>query len=330
MALRIIDCREHPMSSLRSALLLTAFAVACSVGGAYGQTYPSKPVRIVTAEPGGANDIAARLIAPGLTSALGQQVIVDNRPAGVIPSQIVSKSAPDGHTLLITTSLLWILPLMQAAPFDPVRDFAPVVLIANTPNILVTHPSLPVKSVRDVIALAKARPGELDYASGALGSSSHLAAELFKSMAGVNMVRVPFRGAGPAVLGLVSGQAQLMFGSASSVRPHIPARLRAIAVSSASRSTVFPELPTIAESGVSGYQTVTPLGLFTPAGTPPPIVSRLNAEIVQILKSSEVKERFLAMGVEVVASSPAELGAMMRSDAARMSKVIKAAGIRAE
>ena len=318
------------MSLLRAQSSFHALAVACCIGAAYGQAYPTKPVRFVVAEPGGANDIAARMIAPGLASVLGQQVIVDNRPAGVIPSQIVSKSAPDGHTLLVTTSLLWILPLMQSAPFDPMRDFAPVVLIANTPNILVTHPSLPVKTVRDLVALAKARPGELDYASGALGSSSHLAAELFKSMAGVSMVRVPFRGAGPAVLGLASGQAQLMFGSASSVRPHIPARLRAIAISTASRSPVFPELPTIAESGVSGYQTVTPLGVFAPAGTAPPIVSRLNAEIVQILNQSDVKERFLAMGVEIVGSSPAELGAMMKADAARMSKVIKAAGIRAE
>ena len=314
----------------RSLISIHALAAACCIGPAYGQGYPSKPIRFVVAEPGGANDIAARMIAPGLASVLGQQVIVDNRPAGVIPSQIVSKAAPDGHTLLVTTSLLWILPLMQSAPFDPMRDFAPVVLIANTPNILVTHPSLPVKTVRDLVALAKARPGELDYASGALGSSSHLAAELFKSMAGVSMVRVPFRGAGPAVLGLASGQAQLMFGSASSVRPHIPARLRAIAISTASRSPVFPELPTIAESGVSGYQTVTPLGVFAPAATAPPIVSRLNAEIVQILNQSDVKERFLAMGVEIVGSSPAELAAMMKADAARMSKVINAAGIRAE
>ena len=314
----------------RSLISIHALAVACCIGPGYGQAYPTRPVRFVVAEPGGANDIAARMIAPGLASVLGQQVIVDNRPAGVIPSQIVSKAAPDGHTLLVTTSLLWILPLMQSAPFDPMRDFAPVVLIANTPNILVTHPSLPVRTVRDLVALAKARPGEIDYASGALGSSSHLAAELFKSMAGVSMVRVPFRGAGPAVLGLASGQAQLMFGSASSVRPHIPARLRAIAISTAGRSPVFPELPTIAESGVSGYQTVTPLGVFAPAATAPPIVGRLNAEIVQILNQSDVKERFLAMGVEIVGSSPAELAAMMKADAARMSKVIKAAGIRAE
>lgn len=258
-------------------------------------------------------------------------MLVDNRPAGVIPGQIVSKAAPDGHTLLLTTSLLWILPLIQSVPFDPLRDFAPVILAASTPNILVTHPSLPAKTVRELIALAKARPGDLDYASGATGSSSHLAAELFKSMAGVSIVRVPYRGAGPAVLGPVSGQVQLMFGTASSVRPHIAsARLRALAVTSARRSAVFPELPAIAESGLSGYQTVTPFALFAPAATPAPVVSQLNSEIAQILKQNEVKQRFLASGVEVVASSPAELNAMMKADITRMSKVIKSAGIRAE
>jgi tripartite-type tricarboxylate transporter receptor subunit TctC len=318
------------MLNQRLPIALCALAAAASIMPAQAQSYATRPVRIVVAEPGGANDVAARLIAPGLGSALGQQVIVDNRPAGVIPSQIVAKSASDGHTILVTTSLLWILPLLQATPFDAFRDFAPVALLTSSPNILVTHPSLPVKTVRELVALAKARPGELDYASGALGSSSHLAAELFKSIAGVSMVRVPFRGAGPAVLGLVSGQAHLLFGSASSVRPHIPARLRAIAISSATRSAVYPELPTISESGVSGYQAATPIGTFVAAGTPAAIVSRLNADIVQALNQSDVKERFAAMGVDVVGSTPAELGAMMKADAARMSKVIKAAGIKAQ
>jgi tripartite-type tricarboxylate transporter receptor subunit TctC len=315
----------------RLPISICALGVALSSAAACAQTYPTKPVRIITAEPGGGNDFAARLIAPGLSSSLGQQVLVDNRPAGVIPGQIVSKAAPDGHTLLLTTSLLWILPLIQNVPFDPARDFVPVILAASTPNILVTHPSVPVKTVRELIALAKTRPGDLDYASGATGSSSHLAAELFKSMAGVHIVRVPYRGAGPAVLGLVSGQVQLMFGTASSVRPHIAsARLRALAVTSARRSAVFPELPAIAESGLSGYQTVTPFALFAPAGTAVPVVGRLNAEIAQILKQNEVKQRFLAAGVEIVASSPAELNTMMKADIARMSKVIKSAGIRAE
>ncbi len=283
-----------PKSNPRLWIVVCALATACPVTTAAAQTFPTKPVRIVTSQPGGGNDFAARLIAPGLSSALGQQVLVDNRPAGVIPGQLVARAAPDGHTLLLTTGVLWILPLIQSAPFDAERDFAPVMLIANTPNILVTHPSLPVKTVREVIALAKARPGDLDYASGALGSSSHLAAELFKSMAGVNIVRVPYRGAGPAVLGLVSGQVQLMFGTASSVRAHIDlSRLRALAVTSARRSAVYPQLPTIAEAALNGYEAVTPFALFAPGGTPAAIVDRLNAEIAQVLKQDDVRQRFL-------------------------------------
>jgi tripartite-type tricarboxylate transporter receptor subunit TctC len=309
-----------------------ALAGALVTGSAAAQPFPTKPVRIVTSEPGGGNDFAARMIVPGLSGSLGQQVLVDNRPAGVIPGQIVAKSPPDGHTLLLTTGLLWILPLIQSAPFDAARDFVPVVLIASTPNILVTHPSLPVKSVRELITLAKARPGELDYASGAVGASSHLAAELFKSMARVNIVRVPYRGAGPAVLGIVSGQVQVMFGTASSVRPHIDAsRLRALAVTSARRSAVFPELPTVAEAaGLNGYETATPFNLFAPAGTPAAIVNRLFAETAQVLKQKEVRERFLATGVEVVAGSPEALAAEMKTDSVRMSKLIKSIGIRAE
>jgi tripartite-type tricarboxylate transporter receptor subunit TctC len=288
-------------------------------------------VRIVTAEPGGTNDITARLITPGLSANLGQQVIVENRPAGVIPGQIVSKAPPDGHTLLVTTGLLWILPLIQSAPFDAARDFAPVMFIASTPNVLVTHPSLPVKTVRDVIALARSRPGELDYASGATGSGSHLAGELFKSMAGVKIVRVPYKGAGPAVLGLVSGQVHLMFATTTSAQPHIAAhRLRPLAVTSARRSVLFPELPPIAESGLSGYEAVTSVVLFAPAGTPSPVVTRLNSELARVLKQNDVGARFLAAGLEVVASSPADLTAFMKADGARMSSVIKSAGIRAE
>jgi tripartite-type tricarboxylate transporter receptor subunit TctC len=308
-----------------------ALAVAFVSGVTHAQQYPTKPIRIITSEPGGGNDFAARLIAPGLSASLGQQVLVDNRPAGVIPGQTVAKAAPDGHTLLLTTSLLWILPLIQSVPFDAARDFVPITNAAETPNILVVHPSLPVKTVRELIALAKARSGELDYASGATGSGSHLAAELFKSMAGVNIMRVPYKGAGPALLGLLSGQGQLMFATASSVRPHIVSkRLRPLGVTSARRSAVYPELPTIAELGLSGYQIVTPFTLFAPAATPATIVSRLSSEIGQVLKQSEIKERFLAAGGEVVASSPAELAAMMKADVARMSRVIKAVGVKGE
>jgi len=318
--------------SARLGIATFALAGALVTGAATAQSFPTKPIRIVTSEPGGGNDFAARMIVPGLSGSLGQQVLVDNRPAGVIPGQIVAKSPPDGHTLLLTTGLLWILPLIQSAPFDAARDFVPVVLIASTPNILVTHPSLPVKSVRELITLAKARPGELDYASGAVGASSHLAAELFKSMARVDIVRVPYRGAGPAVLGIVSGQVQVMFATASSVRPHIDAsRLKALAVTSARRSAVFPALPTVAEAaGLNGYETATPFNLFAPAGTPAAIVNRLYAETAQVLEQKEVKERFLATGVEVVAGSPEALAAEMKTDSVRMSKLIKSIGIRAE
>ena len=324
--------------SPRLAFWIYALGVASLSGAACAQTpvtgsgaYPTKPVRIITSEPGGTNDITGRLITPGLSASLGQQVLIDNRPAGVIPGQIVSKAPPDGHTLLITTGLLWILPLIQSAPFDAERDFAPVMHIASTPNVLATHPSLPVKTVRELIALAKSRPGELDYASGATGSGSHLAGELFKSMAGVKIVRVPYKGAGPAVMGLVSGQVHLMFPTTTAAQPHAAAnRLKPLAVTSARRSALFPDLAPIAESGLSGYETVTPVLLFAPGGTPAAIVNRLNSELVQVMKQNEVRARFLASGLEVVASSAAEVTAFMKADAVRMSKVLKSAGIRAE
>jgi tripartite-type tricarboxylate transporter receptor subunit TctC len=318
-----------PTSS--SAICICAAGIAFSSGAAWAQSYPTKTVRIITSEPGGTNDITGRLIAPGLSASLGQQVLIDNRPAGVIPGQIVSKAPPDGHTLLITTGLLWILPLIQSAPFDAVRDFAPVMLLASTPSVLVTHPSLPVKTVREVIALAKSRPGELNYASGATGSGSHLAGELFKSMTGVNMLRVPYKGAGPAILGLVSGQVHLMFATTTSAQPHVTAhRLKPLAVTSPRRSALFPDLPPVAESGVPGYEAVTAVTLFAPAGTPAAIVNRLNSELAQVLKQSDVGARFLASGLEVVASSAAELTAFMKADAARMSMVVKSSGMRVE
>ncbi len=313
------------------AWMFSVGMIVLGIGAVCAQSYPAKPVRLVTAEPGGGNDFAARLIAPGLSSSLGQQVIVDNRPSGVIPGQIVSKAPPDGHTLLVSTGVVWLLPFMQSVPFDPVRDFSPITLAVSTPNILVVHPSLPVKTVKELIALGKARPGELDYASGALGSSSHLAAELFKAMAGVNMVRIPYRGAGPALLALISGQVQLMFATAGSAAAHVGSgRLRALAVTSAQPSALLPGLPPIAASGVPGYEAITLFGIFAPAGTPPTIINRLNQEIVRVLNSPEVREKFFKAGVEVVGSSPERFAAAIKSDMTRMGKVIKDAGIRAQ
>jgi tripartite-type tricarboxylate transporter receptor subunit TctC len=311
------------------ALMLALAALLPSIPTA-AQNYPSRPIRLEVAEPGGGNDIAARLIAPGLSELLGQQVIVENHPGGVVLAQLIAKAAPDGYTLLITTSVNWILPFLQTVPFDPMRDFTPITQVVTTPNVLVTHPSLPVKSVKDVVALAKARPGQLDYASGATGSSSQLAAELFKSLAHVNMVRIGYRGAGPAVLATMSGQVQIMFATAGSVKPYIEAhKLNALGVTSARASVLMPGIPPIAAT-VPGYEATTPFGAFAPGGTPAAIINRLNHDIVQVLNRPDIKQRFIASGLEVVGDSPSEFSAYIKQDMARMGKLIKEAGIKSE
>ncbi len=299
-------------------------------GMVFGQNYPNKPIRIVASAAGGSGDFAARLIAQGLTGALGQQVVVDNR-GGIIPGEIVSKAPPDGYTLLIDAASFWIGPLLQETPYDPVKDFAPVTLTDSAPNVLVVNPSLPVKSVKELIALAKARPGELNYGSSSTGSTPHLAAELFNNMAGVKIVRVPFKGSGPAVISLLGGQVQLMFATAGSVAPHVKSgRLRALAVASPQPSALAPGLPTIAASGVPGYEAVAFEGMFAPAKTPVAIIDRLNQEIVRVLNRAEVKERFFNAGVETVGSTPEEFAAAIKSNVAKWGKLIKDAGIRDE
>jgi tripartite-type tricarboxylate transporter receptor subunit TctC len=299
-------------------------------GMVFGQNYPNKPIRIVASAAGGSGDFAARLIGQGLSGALGQQVVVDNR-GGIIPGEIVSKAPPDGYTLLIDAASFWIGPLLQETPYDPVKDFAPVTLTDSAPNVLVVNPSLPVKSVKELIALAKARPGELNYGSSSTGSSPHLAAELFNMMAGVKIVRVPFKGSGPAVISLLGGQVQLMFATAGSVAPHVKSgRLRALAVASLQPSALAPGLPTIAASGVPGYEAVAFEGMFAPAKTPVAIIDRLNQEIVRVLNKAEVKERFFNAGVETVGSTPEEFAAAIKSNVAKWGKLIKEAGIRDE
>ena len=315
-------------------LLATAVALASNAAAAATPqpAYPTKPVRIVTSEVGGSQDVIARLIAPGLSTQLGQQFIVDNRPSGVIPGDIVSKARPDGYTLLVYAGTFWLQPLVRKnVPYDPVRDFAPVSLLAVSPSVLVVHPALAAQSVKELVALAKAKPGELNYGSGSVGSANHLAAELFKSMTGVNMVGIGYRGNGPAVTGLISGQVQLMFATASSVVPHIKSgRLRALGVASAKPSALVPDLPTISASGVPGYESTSTTALFAPARTPVEIVDRLNRETVRFVSMPETKERFLNIGAEAVGSTPAELGAKVKSEMARMGKVIREAGIKAE
>ncbi len=311
--------------------LLSLGMMVTGTGGVSAQIYPTKPIRIVTGGVGGGSDFTARLIAQGISAPLGQQVIVDNRGSGVIPGELVSRAPPDGYTLLVSSSSLWIVPLLQSVPFDPVRDFLPIALTNRAPNILVVHPSLPVKSIKELTALAKARPGELNYSTGSTGASSHLAAELFKVMAGVNMVRIPYKSGATEIFDLLSGQVQLTFGTAASVMPLVKARkLRALAVTSAQPFALAPELPTVAASGLPGYESETVAGIFAPAKTPAAIINRLNQEIVQVLKRADVREKYANTGVEAVGSSPEEFAAKIKSDITRMSKVIKDAGLRAD
>ena len=302
-----------------------------SVDVTVGRAYPTKPIRIVTAPAGAGNDFVARLIAQGLSGSLGQQLVVDNRPAGII-GELVAKAPADGYTLLAVGSVLWLTPFLQdSVGYDPVKDFSPISLTARSVNILVVHPSVTANSVGELIALAKSKPGQLNYATGATGASNHLAAELFKAMAGVNIVRIPYKGSGPAVNDLVSGQVHMMFPTTAAGLPHVRSgRLRALAVTSLQPSALAPGLPTVAESGLSGYESVVMYAMFAPAKTPATIIKRLHAELVQFRKSAGATERFFGAGVEVVASSPAELATAMASEMTRMGKLIKDARLRTQ
>lgn len=312
------------------ALLVAGSQIIPGAGIVRGEIYPNKPIRIVTSETGGGNDIPTRLIAQGISVPLGQNVIVENRPSSVT-GELVSRAVADGYTLLVHGSNFWLGPLLQKTPYDPVRNFSPITLAASTPNVLVVHPSLPVKLVKDLITLAGAKPGLLNYASGSTGSSNHLAAELFKAMAGVNIVRIPYNGTGRALNGLMGGEVQLMFPNAGGATPHLKSgRLRALAVTSATPSVLGPGLPTVAASGLPGYESVNTLGIYAPVRTPAAIITRLNQEIVRFLKTPEAKEQLLNSGVEVVGSSPEQLGATMKSEILRIGKVIKDAGIKAD
>ena len=256
--------------------------------------------------------------------------MVDNR--GILAPEIAAKAPPDGYTVLFYSTALWVAPLMHAKPqWDAQRDFAAVTLAVNAPNLLAIHPSLPVKSVRDLVALAKARPGQLNYGSGSSGSSSHLATELFNATAGVTMTRIPYRGVGPALLGLLGGHVQVLFPSAGSGMPHMRSgRLRALAVTSAKPSALIPDLPTVAASGVPGYEADTPLGVFVPAGTPVLIVAQLHKGITAALNSPDTKKLVFAQGCEVVATPPVEFAAWLKIDIARWSKLVQEKGLREE
>ena len=299
---------------------------------ALGQDYPNRPIRLVSPGPGGGADFVARFVAQGISGPLGQQVVVENRPAGVIPGQIVSKAPPDGYTVMVNGNSFWIAPLMRdGVPYDPLKDFSPITLAVSSPNILVVHASVPATSVKGLIALAKARPGVLNYASASAGGSVHLAAELFKHMAGVNIVRISYKTSGTSVNSLLGGEVDLMFANAPPVMPHVKAgRLRALAVTTLKPSVLLPDLPTISAAGLPGFEVASVYALFAPARTPAAIVSRLNQEAVRFLNRADAREKFLAAGVEPIGGSPEELVAAMKSEIARMGKVIRDAGIREE
>jgi tripartite-type tricarboxylate transporter receptor subunit TctC len=304
--------------------------------GASAQSYPDRTIRLVVPFPAaGTTDILAREVAQRLTEVLGQTVVVDNRPgaAGNIGSDLVAKSAPDGYTLLMgTVGTHAINPsLYSKMPYDHVKDFVPVVLVAGVPNVLVVNPALPVNSVADLIKLAKDKPGRINFASSGSGTSIHLSGELFKTMAGVDMIHVPYKGSAAALTDLIGGQVQIMFDNLPSALPQIKAgRLRAIAVTSLKRASVLPDIPTINESGLPGFEASSWFGVLAPAGTPAPIVLRINAEVNQWLQSAAAREKLLSQGAEAAGGSPEQFANHIRAETEKWAKVVKASGAKVD
>lgn len=329
---------------MKRAIVLAAVAAASlvnhgagwaqSASTSSGQAYPAKPIRlIVPLAAGGGNDTIARMIGQKISGPLGQQVVIDNRPGagGLIGADIAAKSPPDGYTLLLGgVAVMAIIPNVQKkVPYDPVRDFQPVSLIVSAPLLVVVHPSLPVRSIKQLVALAKAKPGALNYASNGIGSSTHLATEMFKLMTQTNMAHVPYKGLSLAMTDLLSGQVQLMFSSAVAMLPHVKTgKLRAVAMTGAKRSSAIPDIPTVAESGVRDYEAGSWYGIVAPAGTPRPIIERLNKEIVAAAKSQEVQDRLVSEAVIPVGSSPEEFAAHIKTELARAARVVKESGAR--
>jgi tripartite-type tricarboxylate transporter receptor subunit TctC len=313
-----------------------AILMACIAPLAFAQAYPDHTIRLVVPFPaGGTTDILARDVAKKLTDTVGQAVVVDNRPGagGNIGADIVAKSAPDGYTLLMgTVGTHAINPSLYAKmPYDHVKDFVPVVLVAGVPNVLVVNPSVPVNSVADLIKLAKAKPGTINFASSGSGTSIHLSGELFKTLAGVDITHVPYKGSSPALTDLMGGQVQIMFDNLPSSLALIKSgKLRAVAVTSLKRAPALPDVPTIAESGLPGFEASSWFGILAPAGTPAPIVARLNAEVNKWLQSPEGKEQLLAQGAEVAGGPPEKFVAHIRAETEKWAKVVKASGAKVD
>ncbi len=317
--------------------MLLAAAAGCGVGGyaAATETYPVKPVRLVVAfSPGGFVDLTARLVAAPLSAALGQQVVVENRAGagGIVGTELVAHAAPDGYTLTVGSAGTHGVNqnLYPKLPYNVLRDFQPVARLADAPSILAVHPSLPVRSVKDLIALARSRPGQIMYASAGAGTSTHLAAALFEHLARVKFVHVPYKGGGPAMIAVVAGEVPVTFGTAASVSPHTRSgRLRGLAVTGGQRSALLPDLPTIAESGLPGYEMLNWLGMFAPAGTPRAVVEKLSSELVRIVRMPEVSGALQASGAEPSPLGPDEFAAFVKSEVEKWAKVVAATGMTA-
>lgn len=320
---------------MRLTWILLGVAAGAYATSAYPQTYPTKPIRfIVPFPPGGGNDIVGRIVAQRLAEALGQSIVVDNRggAGGTIGTDLAAKAPPDGQTMLINNiSLAVNATLFPKLPYDTLKDLAPVMMIGRQPNILVVHPSVPAKTVKELLALARAKPRQLNYGSGGVGTASHLSTELLKLMAKVDLVHVPYKGLGPALTDLMGGQVQLIISTMASALPQIKAgKLRPLAVTTAQRSVFFPEVPTMDEAGVRGYEFNTWYGLLVPSGTPRAIIDRLNKETTKVLESPAVKEQFAPQGLEAAPTSPEEFGAYLKSEVEKWGKVVRASGAKPE
>jgi len=318
----------------RNVLLVVGITLLAPSAPALSQ-YPAKPLRlIVPFPPGGGTDTLARIYGQKMGEALGQQTIIDNRPGGGtnIGAELAAKAPPDGYTALMgNISHAINVTLYTRLNYDLAKDFAPVTLLASTPNILVVHPSVPVKTVKELVAFAKARPAQIDYASSGSGTSSHLAAELFSSMAGVKMTHIPYKGGGPAVIALTGGQVSVGFATTPSIIGHVKTgKMRGLAVTTAQRSASTPDLPTISEAGLSGYEAGTWYGLLVPTGTSKDIVARLHAESIKVLRQPEVKDRLDTAGFETIGTSPEQFASYIRTEIDKWGKVVRAAGVKAE
>ncbi len=319
------------MKKLFFFLLTSAFCLGGAAADA--QQYPSRPIRfIVPFAPGGSTDLLARFLAPRLTEALGQTVVVDNRggAGGVIGAELAARAPADGYTIVLgSPGPLTINPNLQRVPYDTLRDFSPITLATISPFTLVVHPSLPVSSVKDLVALAKAKPGSLNYGSAGNGSVGHFSSEQFKALAGVDIVHVPFKGAGPAVADLLAGRLQLMFENLPTILPHVRSgKLKMLAVGTKTRSALVPEYPTVAEAGVPGYESSTAFGVLAPAGTPPAVIHRLNQETVKALQAVELKEKLSGLGLEAVGGTPLQYAQHLKDELAKYGRIVKAAGIK--